>query len=488
MRCVLFTIYGPLCSWGSLAVAGVRRSWGHPSKSAILGLVAGALGYKRSAEDDHASLERDWALAVRVDSPGTALLDYHTVQYPPAKGKRTFHTRRDELGQKLADGEQPETKVLSQREYLQDAAFTVCLLPRADQPKDSAEAIRDALNAPRFTPYLGRRSCPRPCPSWPKWLTRKQPRKPCGNGDCTAAWRGPCPSSSNATCTWRLGCQARRTAITSWSAATPSFRAGRGSSPPGWNGAAPCPRRPPHAGPSTGGNMMYLSRAWITDAAEACRLARAGFYENHRAVWRLFADHPNRDRDFLYRRQDERTSGHRRRHPDGGAAEFLIVSARPPRQAPGWRVETKDYDPDLTEGDRLHFSLRANPTRVVTQPGGKKKRVDVVMHAKHQLKEQGTAPEDLPPQAVLAHNAGCAWLRDRAPALGLELDESSLRADGYQLHQRAPSGGKKPIRFASLDFSGLARVADAEALRAALFSGVGKSKGFGCGLLLVRRA
>ena len=44
---LVFRLYGPMCSWGDIAVGEVRPSTVHPSKSAILGLIAAALGVKR---------------------------------------------------------------------------------------------------------------------------------------------------------------------------------------------------------------------------------------------------------------------------------------------------------------------------------------------------------------------------------------------------------------------------------------------------------
>lgn len=134
----------------------------------MLGITAAALGIDRNDEANHAALERDWAMAVRIDAPGTGLLDYHTVQYPPSKGKRVFRTRRDELIQKLASGEKPDTKILSRREYLQDAVYTVCLFPKTDDPVHSTETIVEHLKAPTFAPYLGRRSCPPALPFNPE--------------------------------------------------------------------------------------------------------------------------------------------------------------------------------------------------------------------------------------------------------------------------------------------------------------------------------
>ena len=49
---LVFQLYGALASWGDIAVGEYRPSQGHPSKSAITGLLAAALGIER--EDDAA--------------------------------------------------------------------------------------------------------------------------------------------------------------------------------------------------------------------------------------------------------------------------------------------------------------------------------------------------------------------------------------------------------------------------------------------------
>ena len=47
--------------------------------------------------------------------------------------------------------------------------------------------------------------------------------------------------------------------------------------------------------------------------------------------------------------------------------------------------------------------------------------------------------------------------------------------------------GKKPIEFSEIDFAGALTVADPEKLRAALFTGIGRARAYGCGLMLVQR-
>ncbi len=207
------------------------------------------------------------------------------------------------------------------------------------------------------------------------------------------------------------------------------------------------------------------------------RSASSSPYAAHQAIWTVYGDDPDRDRDFLFRAMD----------PVG--RRFLAVSDRPPADAPGWRVTHKPYAPDLRRGDRLAFSLRANPTRTVTDAHGTKRRVDVVMHAKTELKAAGLPREEWPLVNVLAHEAGKAWLLQRAPGLGLGILESTLRVDGHRRHEFVkPKTNSGKVTIAGLDFNGLADVTDPEALTRALFQGVGRAKAFGFGLLLVRRA
>ncbi|MCY4377532.1 MAG: type I-E CRISPR-associated protein Cas5/CasD, partial [Spirochaetaceae bacterium] len=97
MRILLFTLYAPMASFGEVAVGERRMSWARPGRSAVLGLVAAALGNKRADEAAHRKLEDALHYAVRTDAPGRPLIDYHTAQTPRARRGRTFATRREEL-------------------------------------------------------------------------------------------------------------------------------------------------------------------------------------------------------------------------------------------------------------------------------------------------------------------------------------------------------------------------------------------------------
>ncbi len=149
----MFRLYGPLAAWGEIAVGEQRPSATHPGKSAVLGVLAAALGVRRDEEARHQEIAEAYGFAVRVDHPGELLRDYHTTQVPPAKGKRRFFTRREELA--VDD----LYTILSQRDYRMDALYTFALWQRITDAPYSLSALKDALQRPRFSLYLGRKSC-----------------------------------------------------------------------------------------------------------------------------------------------------------------------------------------------------------------------------------------------------------------------------------------------------------------------------------------
>jgi CRISPR system Cascade subunit CasE len=220
---------------------------------------------------------------------------------------------------------------------------------------------------------------------------------------------------------------------------------------------------------------MFFSRLRLAGSDGAMALGRAA-YDLHRSVWRLFDDAPARRRDFLYRLEDA-----------PGEVLLHAVSARPPRDEAGlWQVETKVYDPQLAAGEALAFCLRANAVRSA-RVDGRVKRHDVVLDLKKRLTAEGVAPQDLPGRPELWRRAGLAWLSERAENLGFAFEPEALSVDAHRVLSFAKASGGRPVRLSTLDFAGPVRVTDPERLRRALFSGVGPAKGFGCGLLLVRR-
>lgn len=162
---LIFRLYGPLAAWGDIAVGEYRPSFAHPSKSAIVGLLAAALGIRRDDEERQNALVEGCSFAVRVDAMGTMLRDYHTVQVPPAKKGVMHYTRHSELSV-----EDLYTIPPSSRDYRCDAAYTVAIEVR-EGPRYTLPQLADALTKPVFTLYLGRKSCPLALPLQPKIIT-----------------------------------------------------------------------------------------------------------------------------------------------------------------------------------------------------------------------------------------------------------------------------------------------------------------------------
>lgn len=153
MRYLTLTIHAPLAAHGDTSMGRHRRSWPRPGKTAVMGMIAAAMGIARSRIDDLRALNNGFGFAVRVDDPGDAVLDYHTFavgQNQPAKRART---RRYELR-----ADKVETKI-TRREYRSGSIYTVALWKRDGAPT-TLEAIADALQQPHWTLYVGRKSCP----------------------------------------------------------------------------------------------------------------------------------------------------------------------------------------------------------------------------------------------------------------------------------------------------------------------------------------
>jgi CRISPR system Cascade subunit CasE len=200
---------------------------------------------------------------------------------------------------------------------------------------------------------------------------------------------------------------------------------------------------------------------------------------SHRLVWSLFAGDRDADRDFLFRREDARD--------DTGRAGFLILSRREPaNESPLFEIETKEFAPMLSPGDRLTFSLLANPAVNRTDPNrpGKIRRHDVVMDALKAI-EKGDERRRARPRLI--EEAGRAWLAHRAEVSGFVLcEDRPLRIDGYVAIEIARNRGR-PIQASILQFEGVLEIRDPQRFMEKLTAGFGRARAFGCGLMLIRR-
>lgn len=160
---LLFQLYGSLSAWGEPAVGEVRHTGLIPGRSAITGLLAAALGIRRQQEEQLNALQAHYYIAVRQLTTSSWLRDFHTIQMPKENSKLRYNTRRDEI---LLAPDELQT-MLSTRDYLCDAYYLIAI-EATDHAPYQLETLRQALSAPVFPLYLGRKSCPPGLPLAPR--------------------------------------------------------------------------------------------------------------------------------------------------------------------------------------------------------------------------------------------------------------------------------------------------------------------------------
>ena len=220
---------------------------------------------------------------------------------------------------------------------------------------------------------------------------------------------------------------------------------------------------------------LWLSRVRLRQDAAVAALAallmprgRSGAASGHHLVWALFADGPERRRDFLWREE--------------APGRFLTLSARPPAALDLFDVASKPFEPALAPGDRLGFTLRANAVVARSAGRGRRgKRHDVVMDALHAI-PAGERAERRLDEVV---EAGRSWLARQGQAHGFA-PEPGIGVDGYD---RVPihRDGAVPAIVGVLEFTGALTVQDPARFTEALATGFGRARAFGYGLMLIRR-
>lgn len=139
---LLLRLAGPVQSWGDASRFNRRETRTEPTKSAVIGLLASAQG--RTREDPIEDLLQ-LSFGVRIEQKGLVMRDYQTEKSLDRKRNSTSFAK---------------VLPVTNRFYLADAMFLVAV----GAPRDTLDALDDALRHPRWPLYLGRRSCP---PAYP---------------------------------------------------------------------------------------------------------------------------------------------------------------------------------------------------------------------------------------------------------------------------------------------------------------------------------
>ncbi|HMT92540.1 type I-E CRISPR-associated protein Cas5/CasD [uncultured Thiothrix sp.] len=143
---LILKLQGVMQAWGEHTFEGLRPSTNFPTRSALAGLLAACLGIDRNDRKQQQALADSFLYAVRQDETRWSVIkmtDYHTVK----------DAREDYVGLKSHE------TIITQREYLLDAAFTVAIW-NTEGAAYSLDALQTAVCKPHYTPFLGRRSCP----------------------------------------------------------------------------------------------------------------------------------------------------------------------------------------------------------------------------------------------------------------------------------------------------------------------------------------
>jgi len=150
---LIIKLQGSMQAWGSHTYEDYRPSHIFPTRSAIVGLLAACLGIDREDIVKREALNNSLTrLTVRADPR------YIEHKKTPLKMHKItdFHTVQNA---RKVDGAFRKDAVVSRREYLCDAEFSVAMVFDKERGY-SLDEITQAIKKPYFTPFLGRKSCP----------------------------------------------------------------------------------------------------------------------------------------------------------------------------------------------------------------------------------------------------------------------------------------------------------------------------------------
>lgn len=190
-------------------------------------------------------------------------------------------------------------------------------------------------------------------------------------------------------------------------------------------------------------------------------------YDLHRAVWDLFPGEPRESRrafeqnrqGFLFRVEASKP---------GQVARLLVQSRRAPLAITEHAsvLGVREFGPQPAPGQRLAFLLTANPIKTIVdherspREGGAPKKCRVPLIREQEQRD---------------------WLARKLK------DAAVIKAASLQMHPPLYFRKNGAGKIVPVTFEGILTVDQPELLGTLLENGIGPAKGFGCGLLLLRR-
>ena len=209
--------------------------------------------------------------------------------------------------------------------------------------------------------------------------------------------------------------------------------------------------------------MTCLTLLEINPSNQRARKDMRNLYEMHRTMMSVFpqasSDSPREEFGVLWRTEVS------------DKVQLLLQSAVAPDLARLYegnyikQAQTKSTDAfldSISDGENLRYAATMNPTTIKSSAGGRHRK-----------------------RLVVPLRDCNAWWSDRLTTVGAEALDASHCRSMQDMH--CPGGNKVMYPVAQIRTEGFLKVTNAERLRAALRSGIGRGKSFGCGLLTVAR-
>jgi CRISPR system Cascade subunit CasE len=200
-------------------------------------------------------------------------------------------------------------------------------------------------------------------------------------------------------------------------------------------------------------------------------------YSVHQKIWALASQDQKQKRNFLYRVEYDSYQNIK--------GIYLLAPYQITSQNGAKVTISPRYQPDIETNECLYFKLTANPI-IKRKENGKAKEYSLIMDAKQRFKidkkdylEQYSLDE-------LIYDVGMKWLTRKGEQHGFAVKRFEVTINNDREYKIKPIGRQEYI-LRTLDFSGTLTVTKPSLFLKSIYEGIGSAKGFGCGLMLVRR-
>ena len=158
---LILKLQGAMQAWGSHTYEDYRPSLIFPTRSAVVGLLGACLGLEREKPQALKDLNDSFELGLSVLAHPRLVEQRHFEKElkPRIVSLHKMTDYHTVLDARRSDGSKRDDAIVSRREYLCDAEFTLALSFK-DRAVYSLDKVMQAVKKPYYTPYLGRRSCP----------------------------------------------------------------------------------------------------------------------------------------------------------------------------------------------------------------------------------------------------------------------------------------------------------------------------------------